>query len=330
MSRYSISPPGRSGGNPWVKLILMVIALAVVVWLIMQLNTMSTEHLTEYTPDVETESPTPPSIEVDVVPDITPPPADDPMEDDSVTPPPMPDDLSAQSEMEKMVLDRIRSTVTHVFDGDTVMLADGTRLRYVGIDTPEKNEPFFTEAGEFNRRLVLMKPVQYDVCKKKPKDQYGRTLATVHAEGQPVEDMLLGFGLAEPFHDPDCVPDCRHAWKLTIDAFRKKRGMFADAADEPTPAIVADRLLGHYGMVVGVVDNLREAAASYHLNFGSDWTTDFSATIAKSDLDQFLRDKLDPRQLVGMKLTLFGKVISSYGPRIFLVCPAQIVQVSAP
>ena len=44
--------------------------------------------------------------------------------------------------------------VQRVIDGDTVVLADGERVRYIGMDTPERGEPFFDEATEYNRRLV--------------------------------------------------------------------------------------------------------------------------------------------------------------------------------
>lgn len=32
--------------------------------------------------------------------------------------------------------------VKEVMDGDTMMLLDGEKVRYIGIDTPEKGEPF--------------------------------------------------------------------------------------------------------------------------------------------------------------------------------------------
>ena len=47
-----------------------------------------------------------------------------------------------------------------VIDGDTVVLADGERVRYIGMDTPERGEPFFDEATEYNRRLVEGRRVQ--------------------------------------------------------------------------------------------------------------------------------------------------------------------------
>jgi len=260
---------------------------------------------------------------------IVAPPAEDQPEDATPDRPPVRFPEPAD-EMQKQFMDRLRNTVSFVFDGDTVMTADGRRIRYLGVNAPEKNEPYFQEATDLNRRLVEMKSVQFTPCAKRPRDKYDRELAAAFVEGAAVEEQLLTAGLAAPFDDPQCVPDCRKNWNLFLDAYRKKRGMFRDAPDEPTPAVIADRLIGQYGLVVGVVDNVRETSAAYHLNFGSDWTTDFTVTIGREFLEPFLRDKLAPHNLTGLELTVFGKVVASYGPHIFADCPAQIVHVAAP
>ncbi|MHA1569883.1 MAG: thermonuclease family protein [Alphaproteobacteria bacterium] len=329
MDDLSLKPP-RSP-FPWMKLILMALALAVVIWLIYQLNTISTAPLIEATPDIEIESPVPESIDVELEDPIAPPANDDPPNNAAVTPPSLPADLPTPTgDMQRMLMERVRATVTYVYDGDTIMLADGTSVRFVGVDAPERDEPYFTEATALTKRLLEMKSVQTKVCKKRPRDDYGRTLAEVSVDGQSIDEALLNFGLAEVYHDPDCIRDCHAGWGMMMEAFRNKRGMFENANTEPVPAVLADRLLNQFGLVVGRVDNIRESSKAIHLNFGSDWTTDFSATINLRDLHAFLRDKIEPQKLVGQELTLFGKVVSSYGPRIFLVCPAQIINIRTP
>lgn len=306
--------PERSASFPWLKLVLMVIALAVVVWFIHQLGTVSTAPLIEATPDIELESPTPAGLEVEL------------------GGPPTPGEPAGEADAQPEAMERVRNTVTVVHDGDTVMLADGRNVRYLGIDAPERDEPFFHEATSVNRQMVQMKQVRLEVCKRRPKDKYQRTLASVYLPGQdePVEIALLRQGLAEVFHDPDCIRDCRPGWRMLLGAFRQKKGMFVDADAEPVPAVLADRLIGRYGLVVGTVDHLEESTKAIHLNFGSDWTTDFTATINNRDLPEFLRDGVFPAQLLGKEMTLFGKVVSSYGPRIYLDCPAQIINFRAP
>jgi micrococcal nuclease len=54
------------------------------------------------------------------------------------------------------------ATVAQVVDGDTVELTDGRRVRYIGINTPERDQPYYQEATEANRQLVGGKDVQLE------------------------------------------------------------------------------------------------------------------------------------------------------------------------
>ena len=92
--------------------------------------------------------------------------------------------------------------VKRVNDGDTVELADGRRVRYIGVNAPEIDhaahtaQPFGFEARAFNAGLVEGKPVrlEYDV---EHRDGYGRTLAYVFLpDGTMVNERLLLAGLA--------------------------------------------------------------------------------------------------------------------------------------
>jgi endonuclease YncB( thermonuclease family) len=54
--------------------------------------------------------------------------------------------------------------VSRVIDGDTVELGDGSRVRYIGIDTPETaGDCYNREATARNIELVLNRVVQLDV-----------------------------------------------------------------------------------------------------------------------------------------------------------------------
>jgi hypothetical protein len=226
--------------------------------------------------------------------------------------------------------ERLKNTIVNVSDGESAITADGRRIRYLAIDAPTGNEPFAREATELNRQLVNLKTVQLSPCAKRDVDENGPLFADVSVDGASVEGGLLSLGLAEVRHDPDCIADCRRWWKLTLEAWRDKRGMFRDASGRPTPAVVADRLLGHYGLVAGVVHDIGESSDAFNVNFGDSSVGVFTLTISKSDLEPFLRDKIDPRTLAGKEVTVFGKVVSSYGTRIFGVCPTQVVTVTTP
>lgn len=90
---------------------------------------------------------------------------------------------------------RVSMVVKTVIDGDTIELTNGLRLRYIGINAPEKDQPYFQAALEFNRSLVGGKTVQleYDIQKQ---DRNGRTLAYVFVDGVLVNDALVRQGFA--------------------------------------------------------------------------------------------------------------------------------------
>jgi micrococcal nuclease len=110
----------------------------------------------------------------------------------------------------------IRQTglVTRVIDGDTidVQLEDGTtsRVRYIGIDTPGRDEPGFVESNSANSDLVTGKTVTLvkDVSEV---DQYERLLRYVLVEDVFVNYELVRQGLADiVFYPPDLA--CREAF----------------------------------------------------------------------------------------------------------------------
>lgn len=97
------------------------------------------------------------------------------------------------------------AVVSRVVDGDTVELEDGTRVRYLMIDTPEstqgKDDCFGTEATELNRMLVEGKTVtlRYDAqCT----DRYDRLLAYIEVDGREINSLLVERGAACVLHIP--------------------------------------------------------------------------------------------------------------------------------
>lgn len=89
--------------------------------------------------------------------------------------------------------------VRTVFDGDTIQLQSGEKVRYLGIDTPEMGEAvqfMAQEALEMNRRMVAGKRVRLEFDRER-EDRYGRKLAYVFLEnGEMINTLLLRNGLA--------------------------------------------------------------------------------------------------------------------------------------
>ena len=92
--------------------------------------------------------------------------------------------------------------VKWVIDGDTVVLANGQKVRYIGINAPElahdghKAEPYGNAAKRFNASLVDRKSIRLGFDKER-NDQYGRLLAYIFLkDGTFVNAEILSNGYA--------------------------------------------------------------------------------------------------------------------------------------
>jgi len=95
-----------------------------------------------------------------------------------------------------------QARVRSVTDGDTVVLEDRRRIRYLGIDAPElahegkPGDPLGEEAARYNRNLVSGRWVRLEFERER-QDDYGRVLAYVFLEdGTLVNRELVRQGLA--------------------------------------------------------------------------------------------------------------------------------------
>ena len=84
--------------------------------------------------------------------------------------------------------------IDRVIDGDTAE-SNGTSIRLLGINTPEKGEKYYSEAKEFLEDLILNKTVRLEYGKER-KDRYGRTLAYLYLGNENINLKLVEEGYA--------------------------------------------------------------------------------------------------------------------------------------
>lgn len=101
--------------------------------------------------------------------------------------------------------DRETYKVIEVLDGDTIRIDTGERVRYIGIDAPEKNMPLSTLAKKHNENLVKGKDVRLEFDREKT-DSYGRILAYVFIGNTMVNETLLQEGDAMLYTPERYVP----------------------------------------------------------------------------------------------------------------------------
>ena len=98
--------------------------------------------------------------------------------------------------------------VLRVIDGDTLDLhidlgfkvGFNTRIRMIGIDTPEKWHPYGKVVKAYLQQELEGKEIFLDVTKK---DKYGRYLGVVYLnknDEQSVNDKLIEINMAKAYH----------------------------------------------------------------------------------------------------------------------------------
>ena len=131
-----------------------------------------------------------------------------------------------------------QARVIYVIDGDTIKVESYGRefdVRYIGVDTPERDEPFYDEATAATRKMVDAKEIilVQDVSET---DQYGRLLRYIYLpDGTFVNAELIRQGYGRMVTFP---PDVAHAELFTDlqrEARENQRGLWAQSEMQALP-----------------------------------------------------------------------------------------------
>ncbi len=141
---------------------------------------------------------------------------------------------------------RFKAYVKYVIDGDTIVIANGEKIRYLGINAPEiphkdkKGQPFGWKATNFNKKLVLHKWVTIDT-RGAGRDQYGRILAFVFLPNGTLENLLLvKKGLAYCYLN-NRTPYIRQFIRAQRMAMRRHKGIWSLPIKKLVPYYIGDR-----------------------------------------------------------------------------------------
>jgi micrococcal nuclease len=220
--------------------------------------------------------------------------------------------------------------VKEAIDGDTIRLTDGRTVRYIGIDAPESGglkpaEYYGDRAKKINRELTEGKAVRLETDIERL-DNYGRTLAYVYVGDVFVNGRLveLGAAVARPY-----PPNTKHYKDLKekMDRARdEKRGLWADVNRWMIPAEKAGRHIGLSKTVVGKVIRSDDRGFGVFLNFGEDFSKDFTVFIPANNLPYFRDEGIgDPASLYrGKIIETTGTIREHNGPSISVRRPGQI------
>ena len=137
--------------------------------------------------------------------------------------------------------------VRWVDDGDTIVVAGGERVRYLGINTPEvahkdkPGEPFGDEAKAFNKRLVQGRWINLELAEQQ-RDHYGRLLAYVFlADGTFVNGELVRQGYAHLLRKQPKLRYWERLLALQRLALKEKKGMWSLPVVKPEKFYIGNK-----------------------------------------------------------------------------------------
>jgi micrococcal nuclease len=214
-----------------------------------------------------------------------------------------------------------------VIDGDTLVVTGRRTVRLLGVDTPERDESFYTEAGAFLRTLTRDRDVRLDFCPEERRDKYGRLLAFVEGGGMDAGAGLLDQGLAKTLFVGSCArhraPDYRRRER---EAFQDGRGIWSLQDPRRVDHLEAGKYVGWMMTVTGTVRKVFTGPRAVHLNFGQDYRTDFTAVIFRKDLFRLSGEGLllPVTGYQGRKVAVTGVIKEYHGPEIIVRTADQI------
>jgi micrococcal nuclease len=224
--------------------------------------------------------------------------------------------------------------VKTVIDGDTIEFANGKKVRYIGIDTPEirrregkdwvfRPDIYGIEAKERNAALVGGKPLRlkFDIEKQ---DKYGRYLAYVYANGVMVNYTLVREGFATVHTFPPNIRFYKKLVEYQREAFNARRGLWGTLKE--IKASEAGRYGGAFCIVSGKVLAKGFSRGRVWLDLVSDVPGHLNLLIYSRNLALFKAEGIDPLEYYeGKQVEVFGKIHGNDNrPEMVIDNPFQI------
>ena len=222
--------------------------------------------------------------------------------------------------------------VTEIVDGDTVVLADGRQVRLVGIQAPKlplgragfDAWPLADEAKTALSTLSLGREVRLAYGGRRG-DRHGRVLAhLMDNAGGWVQGALLESGMARVYSFQDNRALVPEMLALEAAARDKRRGIWADPFYAVRTPEEADRYLGRFELIQGRVLDVAIVRGRVYFNFGADWRSDFTASLAPKVRRLFESEQIDPLFYRGRIVRVRGWLKSRNGPMVDITHPEQI------
>jgi endonuclease YncB( thermonuclease family) len=210
-----------------------------------------------------------------------------------------------------------------------VIFSDGRAIHLEGIRLPagvQDRAPQALADKALASLSALLHQAPLVLTAVPPKeDRYDRVRGQLFgAGGNWVQLALLKSGLARVAIAPDRTECAGELFAAEAQARAAHAGIWAQPAYAVCTPDTVGRDIGTFQIVEGRVQNAGLKNGRAYLNFGSDWRTDFTVSVAPEDMANFRRTGVDPRSYAGQTIRVRGIVQSLNGPEIEVANPQGI------
>ena len=201
--------------------------------------------------------------------------------------------------------------IRRVYDGDTLLLNDGRKVRLIGINTPElgrsgqPDQPLAIQATAAARRLLKgQNPVRLQLGSQS-KDHYGRVLGHIFlANDRNLEAELLKQGLGFAISIPPnlSLRDCLN--QAERGARQAKLGVWDEPYYQPIPASSLNRHSGGFGRYRGTISRAGTNTKGRYLELSGKIFVPIETGTATA------LDSISSDNLLGLQLEIRGWLIA--------------------
>jgi endonuclease YncB( thermonuclease family) len=179
-------------------------------------------------------------------------------------------------------------TVKRVFDGDTFVLTDDTKVRLAGIDTPElghgrrADDPGAKAATSLLKSILAADGMQVRLeLAAESQDRYKRSIAHVYTKsGLSVQEQILGAGLALGYARPPNLKNLECYREAEAKARTQRLGLWQIPAQSAVDIAVGTR---GFVRVQGQVQRVNRARKSVWIGL----TASLALRVAYEDFRHF-------------------------------------------
>lgn len=223
--------------------------------------------------------------------------------------------------------------VIQIISPVTLQINDGRVIRLAGLDFPDLG---IHEAGDFSLLAVdilkdLLLKQTVNIYQTPQKDlgrlnRMGHHIAHLEREDDKlwVQGLLLSLGLSRVMTARRNPEMAAQMYGFEAEARTEKLGIWGTDQYKILSPEKAENHMNSFQIVEGRVQSAALNNNRVYLNFGPDWRTDFTVSIAPGDKRRFLKKGLDPLSWNGKIIRARGWVRSYNGPYMEIDHPEAI------